>query len=234
MKKVLLPVFIFMSLFIFSPLCFAADSTDLTDTFNHLGFSPTSYTFDNCNVSIDGALISVEKSYGRDTGDKYFVRYKDFLTKYRNFVIAVGMSITVTNNTDDALLINFGKSVFTLGNIYSGIPFTGGVRVKDAGNPAATPDAVIPPKQKKSIWLINPQSNTVTHQFPVGEYLSSTTSPIVSFYMCTTSPSGATVYHMLTSSPVILNSVPMPNTHYIAGDWLKNRLNEIKKAQRLS
>jgi hypothetical protein len=61
----------------------------------------------------------------------------------------IGVNVTLTNASSEFLTIKSGQSSIAMGN-YSGIPFLPGMAYRDAGNPSATPDIIIPPNQSVS------------------------------------------------------------------------------------
>lgn len=65
-----------------------------------------------------------------------------------------GVDVSLTNNTDKLMVIKWSESSFSLGS-FTGVPFISGMKFKDAGNPAATPNTIIPPKGTVNVTLFN-------------------------------------------------------------------------------
>lgn len=63
-----------------------------------------------------------------------------------------GVDVELTNTTDKLMVIKWSESSLALGT-FTGVPFVSGMKYKDAGNPAATPNTIIPPKGNVAVSL---------------------------------------------------------------------------------
>lgn len=91
--------------------------------------------------------------FGYSLADKYgnpnlnnFYYYKERVLFNTNLVyIPVnGVEVELSNHSDQPYIINWAGSSMSCGS-FSGMPFLDGMSGRNAGNPAATPDTVIPP-----------------------------------------------------------------------------------------
>ena len=80
-------------------------------------------------------------------GSPYYTQRSGFLfwsgDVYTN---AVGLDFVLKNNSSQVLVVRWAESALSVGN-FSGMPFIGGMKFVDAGNPSVTPNTIIPPGQ---------------------------------------------------------------------------------------
>lgn len=75
-----------------------------------------------------------------------------------DYVVGVaGYTVTLTNTTDKLMAIKWSQSSITLGST-TGLPFLDGMKYRFAGNPSATPDAIVPPHQSVKVNVYIPSS----------------------------------------------------------------------------
>lgn len=71
---------------------------------------------------------------------------------YNGAIAAVnGNILKMTNNSTDAIIVKWNSSVISLNGFSMGMPFLAGMKYRDAGNPATTPDSIIPPGMSVSV-----------------------------------------------------------------------------------
>ena len=101
-----------------------------------------------------------DRSTGVDTEDKAngYWYTKSGLFWSADYVVGVaGYTVTLTNTTDKLMAIKWSQSSITLGST-TGLPFLDGMRYRFAGNPSATPDAIVPPHQSVKVNVYIPSS----------------------------------------------------------------------------
>lgn len=108
-------------------------------------FYPENYQ----NVTADtGLTVSMDMPIGAYAAlDAQGISDSSGLYKSGALAVSVaGVLATFKNESDQLYIIHFAKSNISLGYI-TAVPFVDGMHYKDAGNPAATPDLIVPPHQ---------------------------------------------------------------------------------------
>ena len=67
-----------------------------------------------------------------------------------------GLSVTVTNNTNEMAIIEWGKSSIDFDGKPCGVPFMTGMKYKDAGKPEATPSTPLRPGASQEFTAFYP------------------------------------------------------------------------------
>lgn len=122
------------------------------DTANHINFlEPEMLTTKiNNDISITFTSLFLESdATGIDKSkisNFYYAKDHGIFGSYLKCISIYGASIDITNNSDQIYVIQWGGSSMKCGT-FSGLPFLGNMKYRDAGNPSATPDTIIPPKQ---------------------------------------------------------------------------------------
>lgn len=130
--------------------------------------------------------------------------YKAGLMGFQHVLGVSGVDLKLTNNTDKVMVVKWSESAFNLGS-FSGIPMLPGMKYKDAGNPSATPDTIIPPKKSASVVLYTSNATLQNGEWEEGyEYVYVDKSLKASVYMKVLDPSGASSYSIVESPPIIL------------------------------
>lgn len=77
-----------------------------------------------------------------------------FYTCYLGYYSVIGVEVEIKNTSDSVAVIKWNQSVFRLGDS-KGIPFIEGMKYRDAGNPSATPDTILPPHDSSKLLIFS-------------------------------------------------------------------------------
>ena len=119
-----------------------ASGPDYVASLPHTTFLPENGAVNNYDIGLSVKFESPIPCIYEGGNLNEFTMYTDGSNNYAAAVS--GVLVTFTNNTDNLLIIKFNQSNISLGSL-SAVPFIDGMKYKDAGNPSATPDAIIPP-----------------------------------------------------------------------------------------
>jgi len=143
MKKLLL-LFLMCFLLVQTTITFASPNVNQLIDAAFFAETPQEVLLDN-NVTVKIVSFTVSTADGGTSSDYYYSKQGLFnMFAFHPGIEAV--TISIHNATDKVAIIKWGESNLTIGN-FSGIPFLDGMKFKDAGNPSATPDTLIPPGQ---------------------------------------------------------------------------------------
>ena len=78
-----------------------------------------------------------------------------------------GIILNFQNNSGSVVVLNWSNSVVSANGSSYGIPFLGGMKYKDAGNPSATPNTIIPPGQSIEVSAFVPRVEFKNKSFMV-------------------------------------------------------------------
>ena len=149
MKKVLLLV---LALTIFCGNAFAAKQPEI-DT-----------SADCQKIYMETAMIPAVSKLGVSVVPKT----TEFGTAFHNFPVELicgtrfkavtieAINLEFTNDTDNVVLVEWSKSAIFVNGESKGIPFLKGMKYKDAGNPSATPNTILPPHSQTTVYAALP------------------------------------------------------------------------------
>lgn len=149
-------------------------------------------------VSLNGvnALIVAQQVV---SGFNDGLKENDVYSSMFYYLGVIGMDIKFTNNNDYVAVINWKDSNVSVDGRNYGVPFLSGMKYRDAGNPAATPNTIIPPKgsvtvsallpsvEFKRMWLYKPAPLLRDKFIKLTYYISITTGGKQD-YLTVTSP----------------------------------------------
>ncbi|MDQ0204108.1 hypothetical protein [Pectinatus haikarae] len=240
MKRILVLVIL---LCIIGTTCFAEKNpNDISDKFNYLGFEPITYNENKIDVTIIGPIIApFPDFYNREQKSMgYYIKKSDWLGSKTFFMSLVGMNLRIKNNTDDAIIVHWNKSVLTSDD-FKGTPFLPlQMNLKDAGNQAYTPDTIIPPNDYSEVMLTTSHVinvNSETNPFPtnpmiVGSILNSHQLMVQSIYMCISDSSNQLKFYNFKVPFTELQNKPMHNGRLLDPyNWITNMLYRLQSRQ---
>lgn len=155
MKKIIL---IFIVLLTIPCLCFAESKNGQKNTTDFIHFINTENNTIICdnNFTVRFAAAYINNLVYLDDMpiDVYSKKYRGLFHTNFSPIQVDGVLMELTNNSDQMLVIRWAESNISIGDFY-GIPFLDGMKYANAGNPSATPDSIIPPKQtiKKPVYI---------------------------------------------------------------------------------
>lgn len=136
MKKLFIAFLVFL---LFPSTGFAKDISDIANLVKF--FSPPILQ------NVDGLNITPSLPIGEA---EYMFTKLDSKLYYTNgvgYVGVIGVQIKFTNTTSSVALVSWKDSVLMIDDVSYGIPLIAGMPYREAGNPSATPNTVIPPKK---------------------------------------------------------------------------------------
>lgn len=101
-------------------------------------------------VAFDNGLVAKIESawigwiYGKSGGQ--FYNTSQGLLNISYTITVEGVNIRISNPSSKVAIVKWSESALTIGS-FSGMPFIGGMKYRDAGNPSATPDLIVAPGQ---------------------------------------------------------------------------------------
>ncbi|WP_196600064.1 hypothetical protein [Pectinatus frisingensis] len=232
MKRILVLVIL---LCIIGTTCFAEKNpNDITKNFNYLGFDPITFNEDRIDMTILGPVFGVypDSRYQKNKIDGYYITRKDLFGSASFFMTLTGLNLSIKNKTDDAIIVHWNQSVFSLNN-FKGIPWIYNMKFSNAGNPAYTPDTIIPPNSSSEVLIASNQIDT-SFGYPIfiGPIVGKNTSISESLYMCTSDTSGNLKFYNFIAPNVELKDRPMHNGRLSdTSEWLVDMLNKMKSEQ---
>lgn len=155
MKKSLLTILFFLFVCIPSTSNASYDSAesglDYVTRLPHTQFLPSNASTQDTDIGISITFVSPIPAISAGPNLDHNFQYADPSNSYAASV--AGVLVTFKNNTDDLMVLKLGQSNISLGSL-SAIPFVDGMKYKDAGNPSATPDVILPPQKsiRKTIY----------------------------------------------------------------------------------
>jgi hypothetical protein len=148
-------------------------------------------------------LCDYPNNYVKDNGSNFYW-YKAGLLGMPHALGVQGVYLKLTNPTNKVMIIKWSESSFSIGT-FSGTPFLSGMKYKDAGNPSATPDSIIPPQKALSTALFISQVSFEGGNWNQGyAYVRADKSLKASIYMKVLDPDGKATYNSVESPPIIL------------------------------
>lgn len=79
-----------------------------------------------------------------------------YYTDGYTYVGVDGINIFFNNETDEVAIIHWRESIVSVNGKSYGMPYIAGMPYRDSGNPAATPNTIIPPRQTATITVYLP------------------------------------------------------------------------------
>lgn len=189
MKKIILMTLIFV---IMQSVCFAADPSNFIngkkDTINHVHFLEQHRSADlTQDLSITFQTMQLESQIS-DIGQEeklqfYYGKERMLLNTFLTRINLNGIKVAIVNYSDHIYVIQWANSSISFGN-FTGIPFLDGMKYKDAGNPAATPDSIIPPKTivYRTLYTSNVEFSNGDWSIK-GEWIPTNNSMIINVYL---------------------------------------------------
>lgn len=128
-----------------------------------------------------------------------------YYTDGHNFPGVNGVAIEFVNNTPNVVIISWKDSVVSVNGKGYGMPCFANMNYHDAGNPSATPNTVIPPQQKITVY---PLVSTVSYGSEGSRWLNPVPIPrsgklVFSYYLNVT-VNGQTSYITLVAPNIYL------------------------------
>jgi hypothetical protein len=181
-----------------------------SELYRSIGFE----TQGNKIVTCDNGLIveftglrvydDIDDSLNLEKNGSNIYWYKGGLFGFQHVLGVQGVYLNLTNSTDKLMVVKWSESSLNLGS-FSGIPFLSGMKYKDAGNPSATPDTIIPANKTVSILLYISNITFNDGNWNQGyEYVRVDKSLKASIYMKVLAPNGASTYAVAESSAIII------------------------------
>lgn len=131
----------------------------------------------------------------------YTQRYGSLFTT-RGSVICTGVNIELKNNSTEVLIIKWSESNISIGQ-YSGMPFLDGMKFKDAGNPAYTPDTILPPNKVLSRSIYTSSVTFAGMNWTIGgEPIPKDNSMQITLTLKVLDASGTAKYFVVTSPTI--------------------------------
>ena len=151
MRKIFFCLFV---LLIISASVFAKEKEPNFD-FWHIKGHLANIVFDKAPLTFDFnglklTAISPIVDRGRIVSDS--LDKTTYYTDGHNFPGVNGVSIEFTNDTQNAVILSWKDSVVSVNGQSYGMPCFANMNYRDVGNPSATPNTVIPPKQKVTVF----------------------------------------------------------------------------------
>lgn len=178
--------------------CFATNKNDM----RFLPSTPAEVALDN-GLVINFVAPAVD-AYGEESkdGSVYRQRSSNFLGVMQKIYLN-GVVLNITNTSNQLYVIRWAESTVDFGN-NPGVPFLGEMKMRDAGNPGATPNTIIPPGQTitKGVY-----TSSTWHDREAGWGFNGTPIPVnnsirVQFYLKILDANGTGKYFALQSPPI--------------------------------
>lgn len=145
MKKIISAFLLLMICFSYLNVSYAMKITGSKkfDLPNYVVMNPTiSENANGLSISIDSAYTGMFLANIPNNSACYYYKHGLFGDTYALGV--TGLRVTLTNTTNQLLVIKWSESAYTMGS-YTGLPFLDGMKYIDAGNPSALADNILPP-----------------------------------------------------------------------------------------
>ena len=104
--------------------------------------------------AITFGICNGKERISRPKGNENFYWFRKSMSESTYILGVTSVTMEFKNLTDEPIAIKWGQSAIHLGNYY-GVPFLGGMKYKDAGNPSMTPDTLIPPWGVQEVTLFH-------------------------------------------------------------------------------
>lgn len=87
------------------------------------------------------------------------------------YYAAIGVGVKIQNTSNSVMVIKWNQSSFRIG-MSKGLPFLGGMKYMNAGNPSAIPDTILAPGETRVISLYSSEVKFEKNWKPYYAYLS--------------------------------------------------------------
>ncbi len=114
-----------------------------------------------------------------------------------------GLSVTVTNNTNEMAVIEWGKSSIDFDGKPCGVPFMTGMKYKDAGKPEATPSTPLRPGASQEFTAFYPNVEFI-RSWNLGGYQAKESGSIIGMNIAARIGQGNTLYIPVDTPKVVL------------------------------
>ena len=114
-----------------------------------------------------------------------------------------GLSLTITNNTSEMAVIEWGKSSIDFDGKPCGVPFMMDMKYKDAGKPEATPSIPLRPGATQEFTAFYPNVEFI-RSWNLGGYLPKEGGSVIGMNIAVRVGQGNTVYIPIDSPKVVL------------------------------
>lgn len=199
LKKTIIAVFCFCMLF--SGVAFGAEDFQ-KDTMSHINFVDykEEIKLPN-NMSIDFINLHLIELQTNDRDEKFYYSKGKFLWDVYPLEISLhGVTINITNNSNEMKIIKWSESTIELG-YYNGLPFLDNMQYKDAGNPTKTLDTIVPPGKtiSRDIYIAKTSYNKEYGWSIIGTLIPKSNTLTANLYMKIVDENGIGKYYTANS-----------------------------------
>ena len=181
----------------------------LSDLYKSITYDTNKSRITQCEngLVVEFTALQICDEIGESYLDKYGSNhywYKAGLLGINHVLGVQGVHLTLTNSTDKIMVVKWSESSLNIGT-FNGIPFLAGMKYKDAGNPSATPDTIVPPKQSIPVSLYLSNVSFSAGNWHQGyAYVRVDKSLKAGVHMKVLNASGASTYCSVESPAIIL------------------------------
>ena len=161
-------------IFILTMLCFSnVDAQKLPGDPDMLSAVEKIRFLEECKEYIfnNGAIVSFTEPIGDIDFMVHTNHSSNIWSGQWGYYAVVGVGVKIQNTSNNVMVIKWNQSSFRIG-MSKGLPFLGGMKYMNAGNPSAIPDTVLAPGEIRVVYVYSSEVKFEKKWKPYYAYLS--------------------------------------------------------------